>query len=426
MEKQRNVYVVGGARVPFVRSMTSYSHVTMQELMTASLEHLVTKFNLQNHVVGDVAIGATIKNSIDWDFGRECVLGTSLDPHTPGYSLQRACGSSLEATLEIALKIAASQIECGIAGGVDTNSDLPMQLSRSLVRKILAIRFAKDFPEKIKAFLTLRPSDFKIMTPSVQEPRTGLSMGEHCEKMVKEWQISRQAQDEMALLSHQKGIKAYQNGFYDDLVFEFNGVKRDGFLRPDTSMEKLAKLKPAFDFTGAGTLTAGNSTPLTDGSSAVLLASEEELQRHQWTPLARFVDAQVAAVDFVHGEGLLMAPTRAVPILLARNNLTLQDFDFYEIHEAFEGQLLCTLKAWESAEYCKKVLNVDKPLGSIDLNKLNLKGGSVALGHPFAATGARLVANMAKMLYQNKKGRGLISICTAGGMGVVAIMEAVA
>ena len=425
MEQQRPVYVVGGSRVPFVKSMTSYNGVTLQELMTASLINLVDKFNLQNQVLGDVAIGATIKNSLDWDFGRECVLGTSLSANTPGYSLQRACGSSLEATLQIALKIAAHQMESGIAGGVDSNSDLPMLLTRSLAQKILKFRFAKTASDKFNILASLRPADFKIMTPAVEEPRTGLSMGQHCEKMVKEWHISRQAQDEMALRSHQNGIKAYNEGFYDDLVFEFKGIKRDGFLRADTSMELLGKLKPAFDKTGLGTLTAGNSTPLTDGSAAVLLASEEELKRRNWTPLARFVDAQVAAVDFVHGAGLLMAPTIAVPIMLARNNLTLQDFDFYEIHEAFEGQLLCTLNAWESPEYCKNVLHLDKPLGSIDMSKLNIKGGSVAIGHPFAATGARLVANMAKMLYQNKKGRGLLSICTAGGMGVVAIMEAV-
>jgi acetyl-CoA C-acetyltransferase len=259
----------------------------------------------------------------------------------------------------------------------------------------------------------------------VKEPRTGLSMGEHCEKMVKEWKVTREAQDELALQSHLKAAKAYDEGFYDDLVFEFQGIKKDGIVRPDTTLEKLSKLKPAFDFTGTGTLTAGNSTPLSDGSAAVLLASEDEIKRHNWTPLARFVDAEVAAVDYVHGEGLLMAPTIAVAKMIARNGMTLQDFDFYEIHEAFAGQVLCTLKAWETPEYCKRVLGLDHVLGSIDRNKLNVKGGSLAIGHPFGATGARIVAGMAKILYQNKKGRGLISICTAGGMGVTMILEAV-
>lgn len=421
--ENRPVYVVGGIRTPFVRSMTSYNDVTMQDLMTASLNALVEKYGLADQVMGDVAIGATIKNSLDWDFARECVLGTKLHPYTPGYAVQRACGSSLETTLQIAHKIASHQMEVGIAGGVDTNSDLPIVLARSLTHKLLQLHSAKSFADKAKIIASIRPSDIKFKTPSVAEPRTGLSMGQHCEKMVKEWQITRQAQDELALKSHQNAAKAYDTGFYDDLLFQFQGIKRDGFVRGDTSLDKLAKLKPSFDLTGQGTLTAGNSTPLTDGSSSVLLASEQELTQRGWTPMARFVDAQVAAVDFVHGDGLLMAPTIAVAKLLYRHGLSLQEFDFYEIHEAFSGQVLCTLKAWESAEYCKRVLNKDLPLGSINRDKLNVNGGSVALGHPFAATGSRIVAALAKMLYQSKKQRGLISICTAGGMGVAAILE---
>lgn len=420
----RPVYIIGGLRTPFVKSMTTYNDVSMQDLMTASLIHLVNKFNLKNQEVGDVALGGTIRNSLDWDFARECVLGSGLHAYTLGYSVQRACGSSLETSLEIALKIASREMDSGIAGGVDSNSDLPIVVSRSLAQKLINLHNARTFKDKLKVFLTLRPWDLKLQLPSVKEPRTGLSMGEHCEKMVKEWKISREAQDELALKSHQNAIKAYNEGFYDDLVFEFNGIKRDGIPRADTSMEKLAKLKPSFDFSGNGTLTAGNSTPLTDGSSAVLFACEEEMKKRNWTPLARFVDAQVAAIDFVHGDGLLMAPTIAVSKMLERNNLTLQDFDFYEIHEAFEGQLLCTLKAWNDPDYCRRVLKRDKVLGTIDMSKLNVKGGSVALGHPFAATGTRLVASLAKMLHQKGSGRGLISICTAGGMGVTAILEA--
>jgi acetyl-CoA C-acetyltransferase len=422
---QRPVYIVGGARTPFVKSLTVYSGVTGQELMTASLAQLVKQFGLENQIVGDVAIGGTIRNSMDWDFARECVLGSGLHAHTPGYSVQRACGSSLETAWEIALKIAANQMETGIAGGVDTNSDLPITLPRSFATKLLKMHSAKTFSDKAKIFFSIRPSDFKFQIPSVKEPRTGLSMGEHCEKMVKEWKITRAAQDELALLSHQHAIQAVQEGFYNDLMFEYQGLKTDPMVRADTSLEKLAKLKPAFDFSGQGTLTAGNSSPLSDGAAATLLASEAAVQAHGWIPWARFVDAEVAAIDFVQGEGLLMAPTIAVSQLLDRNGLTLQDFDFYEIHEAFTGQVLCTLKAWESAEYCQRVLKKDRPLGSIDLSKLNVKGGSVAIGHPFAATGARLVAGLAKMLYQSKKKRGIISICTAGGMGVAAIIEGV-
>lgn len=422
--ENRPVYIVGGMRTPFVKSMTYYNDVTTQDLMTVSLTHLTQKFNLTNQIVGDVAIGGTIRNSLDWNLARECVLGSGLSPYTPAYSVQRACGSSLDATIQIALKIVTGEMEYGIAGGVDTNSDLPLVAPRSLTQKLMKIHNVKSIIDKIKFALLLSPRDLKLKMPSVKEPRTGLSMGEHCEKMVKEWHISQHEQDELALKSHQNAVKAYESGFYNDLVFDFHGIKKDSIVRTDTSLDKLAKLKPAFDFTGQGTLTAGNSSPLTDGSSCALLASEQELKRRGWTALARFVDAEVAAVDYVHGDGLLMAPTIAVSKILARNNLNLQDFDFYEIHEAFAGQVLCTLKAWESADYCKRVLKRDKPLGSIDLTKMNIMGGSVAIGHPFAATGTRIVAGLAKMLHEKGKGRGLISICTAGGMGVVAILEA--
>lgn len=421
----RPVYILGSARTPFVKSLTTYLDKTTQELMTAALQALVTKMNLGGKIIGDVGLGAVISSSSNWDLARECVLGTTLDPHTPAFNLQRACGTSLETTLLLALKIANYQIENGIAGGVDTNSDMPFLFRRAFAKKMLGLHNAKTFSEKMKALANFRFKDFKPELPTIVEPRTHLSMGQHCEKMVQEWEISRAAQDQLALESHQKGVAAYNDGFYDDLVFDYMGLKRDGTLRADTSLEKLAKLKPSFDFTGKGTLTAGNSSPLTDGAAAVLLASEESAKQLNHIRLARFVDAQVAAVDFVHGEGLLMAPTIAVSELLKRNNLTFQDFDFFEIHEAFAGQVLCNLKAWESADYCKRVLKRDQPLGPIDRSKMNVKGGSVALGHPFAATGARIVGSLAKTLYQAGRGRGLISICTAGGMGVAAILEAV-
>lgn len=421
----KNAYILGSTRIPFVKSMTNYQNVSLQTLMTSTLQALVDKLHLTGKVVGDVALGAIISSSANWNLARECVLGTTLDPHTPAYNLQRACGTGLEAVNQIALKINNGQITCGMAGGCDSNSDLPILINHALTQKLLALHKAKNFFSKLEILLSLRPSDFKLIYPAVVEPRTGLSMGEHCEKMVKEWDISRQAQDELSLKSHQNSTKAYDEGFYQDLIAEFQGLKRDGIVRVDTSLEKLAKLKTAFDFTEKGTLTAGNSSPLTDGAAAVFLASEEYAKQHHYSLLARFVDAEAAAVDFVHGEGLLMAPTIAVSNLLERNHLSLQDFDFYEIHEAFAGQVLCNLKAWESPEYCKKVLKRENPLGSIDPSKLNIKGGSVALGHPFGATGARIIGALAKMLHQKGKGRGLISICTAGGMGVAAILEAV-
>jgi len=421
----KHAYILGSARIPFFKSMTKYNDVSLQDLMTTTLQILVDHMRLSDQVLGDVALGAIVSSSANWNLARECVLGTTLDPHTPAYNIQRACGTSLEAARQIALKITSNQIESGIAGGCDSNSDLPILINRSLIKKILALQTEKKLFSKLRFLASLRPSDFRLVYPMIVEPRTHLSMGEHCEKMVKEWKISRQDQDELAFMSHKNGVKGYAEGFQNDLVFEFMSAKRDGILRADTSLEKLAKLKTAFDFTDKGTLTAGNSSPLTDGAAAVLMGSEAYAKRNNLPVLARFVDADAAAVDFVHGEGLLMAPTIAVSNLLKRNNLTLQDFDFYEIHEAFAGQVLCTLKAWESAEYCKRVLHLDKALGSIDRSKMNIKGGSVALGHPYAATGARITGALAKMLHQKGSGRGLISVCTAGGMGVAAILEAV-
>lgn len=422
----KKVYIVGGVRVPFVKSMTGYAAVTTQGLMEASLKALVEKYHLEGKSVGDVALGAVMLNSADWNLARECVLGAGLHPQTSAYNLQRACGTSLEATNQLALKIASGQIETAIAGGVDTNSDLPVMFSREFAKKMYDLNRSNTVIDKMKAVAGFNLNDLKPQMPVVKEPRTGLSMGEHCEQMVKEWKIDRREQDNWALMSHQSAAKAYKNGFYEDLLIEFKGVKYDALVRGDTSIEKLSKLKPVFDRSELGTLTAGNSSPLTDGSSAVLLASEEAMLKNKWTPLARFVDAEVAAMDFVKGEGLLMAPTLAVHRLLQRNQMKLQDFDYYEIHEAFAGQVLCTLKAWESSKYCMEKLGAPMAHGSIERNKINICGGSVALGHPFAATGARIVASLSKLLNQSGKGRkGLISICTAGGMGVAAILESV-
>ena len=425
-KSMRNVYISGGVRTPFVKSFTYYSGVTSQELMTEVLKHLVTQFSLQGQKLGDVALGAVMTNPSDWNLARESVLGSGLHPDTPAYNVQRACGTSLETANQVALKIASGQIDVGIAGGVDTNSDVPAVYPRSFAQKMFALKGAKSKLAMLEVIAKMRPSDFKPIFPDVVEPRTGLSMGQHTEKMVQEWGISREAQDELALQSHLNSAKAYEQGFYKDLVFEFKGVKQDPLVRKDTSLEKLAKLKPAFDFSGKGSLTAGNSSPLTDGAAATLLTSSEYAEAHGLPLLARLVDVQATALDFVGGAGLLMAPAQAVATLLNRNGLKLQDFDFYEIHEAFAGQVLCTLKAWESEQYCKEVLGLSGALGGIDRSKMNIKGGSVALGHPFAATGARIVVSLAKMLSQSQKpARGLISICTAGGMGVAAILETV-
>ncbi|WP_413944397.1 acetyl-CoA C-acetyltransferase [Bdellovibrio sp. HCB-162] len=424
--RTRPVYISGGIRTPFVKSMTTYMDVTSSELMISTLKTLVQKYKLEGQILGDVGCGAVMQSASDWNFTRECVLSSGLHAHTPGYNVQRACGTSLEITSQLALKVAAHQMDVAIAGGVDTNSDLPIMVSKSLSHKLVELNAAKDNLEKAKILASIRPSDLKPQLPAVVEPRTKMSMGEHTEKMVQEWKISREAQDELALTSHKNATHAYEDGFYKDLVFNFHGLDRDGIIRPDTSMEKLAKLKPAFEKSEKGTITAGNSSPLTDGAAAVIVTSEEAAAKYNLPLWARFIDCHVSAVNFVAGEGLLMAPTIAVSELLKRNNLSFNDFDFFEIHEAFAGQVLCTLKAWESDEYCKKVLGRATALGPLDRSKMNIKGGSVALGHPFGATGARIVASLGKMLHEKGgRGRGLISICTAGGMGIAAILESV-
>ncbi len=420
----RRAAILGGQRIPFARSNTVYTEVGNFGMSVKAVASLVEKFGLAGEELGEVALGAVIKHSSDWNLGREVTLSSGLSPRTPGITMARACGTGLDTTIHIANKVALNQIEAGIAGGSDTTSDVPIVYSKKLTARVLATARAKTLGQRLAAWKGFGLGELKPHFPGVAEPRTGKSMGDHCEQMAKEWGIAREEQDRLALASHQKAAAAFERGFHDDLVVEFRGVKRDNNLRADTSLEKLAQLKPAFDrHSGKGTLTAGNSTPLTDGASAVLVASDDYARAHGIEPLAHLTYAHVAAVDFVGGEGLLMAPTVAVSEMLKQARLTLQDFDFYEIHEAFAAQVLCTLRAWESDKYCRERLGRDKAMGAIDPAKLNVVGSSLAYGHPFGATGARIVAVLAKLLKEKGGGRGLISICTAGGMGVVAILE---
>jgi acetyl-CoA C-acetyltransferase len=420
------VAILGGVRIPFARANGAYNEASNQDMLTAALRALVERFSLKNRKLGEVAAGAVIKHSRDWNLARECALGSGLHPETPAYDLQRACGTSLSAVAQLARRIDAGEIDCAIAGGADSASDIPLSYSPNLQRTVLAMARGKSWTAKLRTLGELRPWDLAPASPGIAEPRTGMSMGQHCEEMAKEWQIDRHSQDELALASHKNAAAAWQSGFFDDLVADFHGLKRDNNVRGDTSMEKLASLKNAFDPSPAGTLTAGNSSPLTDGAASVLLSSEEWARANGFSPQAYVSFTETAAVDFVGmagpKEGMLMAPAYAVPRMLDRARLRLQDFDIYEIHEAFAAQVLCTLKAWESADFCRNKLNRD-PLGSIDRAKLNPKGSSVAVGHPFAATGARIVATLAKQLAERGSGRGLISICAAGGMGVTAILE---
>jgi acetyl-CoA C-acetyltransferase len=424
----RRVAIVGGNRIPFARSNTAYTRASNQDMLTAALQGLVDRFDLHGLRLGEVAAGAVMKHARDFNLVRESVLSTTLSRQTPAYDLQQACGTGLEATLLVANKIALGQIDCGIAGGVDTTSDAPIGLNERLRKTLLDFNRAKTPWNRMAAATRLRPGMFfKPDLPRIAEPRTGLSMGEHAEWMAREWGITRAEQDALALRSHRQLAQAYEQGFFTDLMTPFQGVKCDNHLRPDLTLEKLASLKPVFDrkvAPGEGTLTAGNATPLTDGASTVLLASEEWAAERHLPVLAYLTFSEVAAVDFLdHHEGLLMAPAYAVPRMLKRAGLSLQDFDFYEIHEAFAAQVLCTLKAWQDATYCRERLGLSEPLGSIDLQRLNVHGSSLATGHPFAATGARIVATLAKLLAQRGSGRGLISICAAGGQGVVAILE---
>ena len=418
------VAIVGGARIPFCRSHSMYRGLSNQDLMTAALDGLINKLDLKGQTLGEVALGAVVKHSRDWNLARECVIESGLSIRTPAIDLQRACGTSIEAAILVANKIALGQIEAGIAGGTDTVSDAPIVYPDPYRHMLLDMHAGHSFMDRIKPLLRFRPGFLKPELPGVTEPRTGLSMGQSCELTAKEWDVQREHQDQLALASHMKAAAAYDEGFYEDLVVPFSDVEEDNNIRRDTTFEKLAKLKPVFDRSEEGTMTAGNSTSLTDGAAAVLLASEDWARKKNLPIMAYITFAKAAAVDFINEEGLLMAPAYAVSDMLKQANLHLQDFDFYEIHEAFAAQTISTLKAWQDEKFCRNKLGRNEPMGPIDLSRLNVKGGSIAIGHPFAATGARIVGTLAKILSENGSGRGLISVCTAGGMGVTAILEA--
>ncbi|MGY1771853.1 acetyl-CoA C-acetyltransferase [Blastococcus sp. SYSU D00813] len=425
MASTRKAAIVGGNRIPFARSNSAYAQASNQDMLTATLDGLVARFGLQGEQVGEVVAGAVLKHARDFNLTREAVLGSRLSASTPAYDVQQACGTGLEAAVLVANKIALGQIESGIAGGTDTTSDAPLAVNEDLRRALIRLNSAKTWQQRLKALSGIRPGQLAPEIPRNAEPRTGLAMGDHAAITAKEWEIGREEQDELTVRSHRNLAAAYDRGFFDDLVTPYLGLSRDQNLRPDSSMEKLARLEPVFGEGPDATMTAGNSTPLTDGASAVLLASDEWAAERGLPVLAHLVDAQTAAVDYVHGgEGLLMAPAYAVPVMLARQGLTLQDFDFYEIHEAFASTVLATMKAWEDPRFCKERLGLDAPLGTIDRSKINVNGSSLAAGHPFAATGGRIVAMLAKTLHEAGPGkRGLISICAAGGQGVVAILE---
>ncbi len=417
------VVIVGGLRTPFCRSNTAYGSLSNRKMLSTVLNGLVDRYSLKGEHIGEVNAGAVIAHSRDWNLAREAVLSTQLAPTTPGLTLQQACGTSLQAALVAAAKIACGQIDSAIAAGTDTVSDVPIVFSQKFAQRLVSLGRARDLKSKLAVFKGFKPRELAPVPPSVNEPRTLMSMGQHCELMAKTWGISREAQDELALASHMNATAAYNAGFYDDLLLPCEGVLRDNNVRSDSSMESLAKLRTAYDRTESGTLTAGNSTPLTDGAAGILLCSEEWARERGLPIQAYLTHSATAAVDFVQGAGLLMAPTVAVSDMLKKAQMNLQDFDLYEIHEAFAAQVLCTLKAWEDEDYCRDELGRDQAMGSIDRTRMNKVGSSLAVGHPFAATGARVLGTLAKQLDQNGSGKGLISVCTAGGMGVSAVLE---
>jgi acetyl-CoA C-acetyltransferase len=424
MAQIRRVAVLGGNRIPFARSNSKYARASNQDMLTAAIDGLADRFDLVGERLGEVVAGAVLKHSRDFNLARESVLGSRLSPDTPANDIQQACDTGIQATINVANKIALGQFDVGVAGGVDTTSDAPIAVNENLRKVLLEANRAKSVQGRVKALMKVRPGHLVPAIPQNSEPRTGMSMGEHAALTALEWGIGRQEQDELAVASHRNLAAAYDRGFLDDLVSPFLGLERDQNLRGDTSVDKLGALKPVFGKGETATMTAGNSTPLTDGASTVLLASEEYANQRGLEPLAYLTFSETAAVDYVHGsEGLLMAPAYAMPRMLDRAGLKLQDFDFYEIHEAFASQVLATLKAWEDPIFCKERLGLDAPLGAIDRSRLNVAGGSLAVGHPFAATGGRIVATLAKLLAEKGSGRGVISICAAGGQGVTAVME---
>lgn len=420
----RRVAIVGGARIPFCRAYTGYANETNMSMLSTTLSGLADKYDLKGAKIDEVVAGAVINHSKDFNLAREALLDAGYSPNTPGTTLQIACGTSLQAALMLAGKIATGEIESGIAAGADSISDSPVVFGSKFAHRMINLSRARSFGERMGVFKGFSFGELKPQAPSVNEPRTGLSMGQHCELMAREWGITRDAQDKLAHKSHQNAAKAYEEGFHDDLVVPCAGIVKDNNLRPDTTLEKMGEMKPAFDRkSGEGTLTAANSTPLTDGAASVLLASEEWARERGLPILAYLSMGAVSANDFAHGDGLLMAPTIAVSDMLKRTNLGFDDIDLFEIHEAFAAQVLCTLKAWQDKKYCKDVLDRDQALGKIDPNKINIKGSSIAYGHPFAATGARILGVTAKLLESEQKKRALISVCTAGGMGVAALVE---
>jgi len=420
----RRVAVLGGMRIPFCRSHTAYAELSNLDMLIAALSGLADKFALHGAHIDEVVGGAVVTHAKDWNLAREAVIGSPFAATTPGITMMQACGTSLQGALGLAAKIATGQIDCGIAMGSDTTSDAPIVFQRKFAQRLVKMSRARGMGQKLAAFKGMTPGEIAPLPPDTREPRTGLGMGEHCELMAKEWGITREAQDLLAYESHKKAAAAYDEGFMDDLVIPCAGVFRDNNIREDISLEKMAELKPAFDKVG-GTITAASSSPLTDGAATILLSSEEWAEKHGIPVQAYLTLGRTSAVDFVQGEGLLMAPTVAVSELLEKAGLALQDFDYYEVHEAFAAQVLATLEAWESEAYCRNRLGRDKPLGAINRTRLNVMGSSIAFGHPFAATGARILAVLAKLLHDRGGQRGLISVCTAGGMGVAAILEGV-
>jgi acetyl-CoA C-acetyltransferase len=416
------VWVAAGLRTPFVNVDGPFANRDSLGLSVPVVQAMARQVNgsIDFAVWGSVVVNLAYAN-----LAREVWLDSKLDPHVPTFTTIMQCSTSMVGVFEAAGMLKERRAALAMVGGVESMSRVQVGLGQNLSVWLRRMFQARSAAERLHILRRLRPSDIRLFVPEVKNRVTGRSMGEHTEDMAKDWRIGRSEQDELALEGHQRAIAAQDRGFFADLIMPLDGIGKDHFPRRDTSLEKLARLKPVFDRTsGGGTLTAGNSSPLTDGAAAIWVGTEQGLGRlSAQLPRARLVDFEIAAVDIFH-EGLLMAPVTAIPRLLARHGLTFDDIALWEIHEAFSAQVLCHIKGLEDEDFVRAKSGVEHNFGSFPRQRMNPNGGSVALGHPFAATGARILSQAIKELAALPQGsRAIVSICSDGGLGTVALLE---
>jgi acetyl-CoA C-acetyltransferase len=422
VNNEQSIWLAAGVRTPFVGVDGPFAH---RDSLALSVPVVQAMAERSRGPIDFGIWGAVIPNLRYANLAREVWLEAELDPHVPTFTTIMQCSTSMLGVFEAAGMLRRSRAALALVGGVESMSRVQIGLGQNLSDWLRRVGQARNLTQRIGILRKLRPSDIRLFIPQVKNRVTGRSMGEHTEDMAKTWNVGRREQDELALQSHQRAIAAQDRGFFLDLITPVDGVAQDHFPRRDTSREKLARLKPAFDRTsGRGTLTAGNSSPLTDGAAAIWVATEEGLSRLPGaTPRVRLVDFEMAAID-IFNEGLLMAPVTAIPRLLARHGLKFEDVALWEIHEAFSAQVLCHLKGLEDENFIREKAGVEHTFGSFPRDRMNPNGGSVPLGHPFGATGARILSQAVKELAALPQGsRAIVSICADGGLGTVALLE---